>query len=356
MISKECLRLNEILTVLYSTKNKEEAFQNTLRCLKKWIPFDKGDIYFYDLSNGIPKMKEFLSIGWGQNEKKKYINDYYMLDDVIPLISSKVSIMFRSSDIFSSEDRMKSEYYFKVLKPMGMDFSIEGGICCVGNTIGGIGLHRKEDTGDFTQEELELMKLLSSHLRNVATEYIASTEAPPQVTCLNATSFIGYGLWNSNYYIEWENLSCLGITNIDKEFIIHRIVSACRKLNKNTQIIQAVSLKTEDKEAAFIKERSYLTIINKFEHQSAIYFCVTVIDFNGIMEGMLGSLQDDINLTKREREIVCLAMYGVETADIAKAFFIDVSTVKKHLTNSYQKMGIKGKYQIVNFLLRRSKK
>ena len=127
-------------------------------------------------------------------------------------------------------------------------------------------------------------------------------------------------------------------------------------MNKNTQIIQAVSLKTEDKEAAFIKERSYLTIINKFEHQSAIYFCVTVIDFNGIMEGMLGSLQDDINLTKREREIVCLAMYGVETADIAKAFFIDVSTVKKHLTNSYQKMGIKGKYQIVNFLLRRSKK
>ena len=80
-----------------------------------------------------------------------------------------------------------------------------------------------------------------------------------------------------------------------------------------------------------------------------------LIDFSKLVDNAFNSIQDTINLTKRETEIIRMAMNGAGTAEIAKAFYVDVSTVKKHLTNSYQKMGIKGKHQIVNFLLRGGK-
>lgn len=352
MMSNECTKLNELLITLYGTKNKEEAFRRTLENLKKIIPFDRGDIYFYDSSKADPKINTFLSTGWPEKELEQYLEHYYLLDDVLPLLSSRTSIMFRSSDIFSSGDRMKSDYYLKALRPMGIEYSIEGSICCIGTTIGGIGLHRGKRDGEFTLEDVEFMKMISPHLRTVAADYIMSADDLPQSVCINAENSVGYVLWNQNCAVEWENLAHIGICNTDKTYIFNKLFAMSRKLQGKSSVTQSISIKRNVKEKELFMTNDYLVTVSQTTYHSKLHFCSVIIDFNKIMNSMFESIQKSVNLTKRELEVICMAMNGAETADIAKAFFVDVSTVKKHLTNSYQKMGIKGKHQIINFLLR----
>ena len=354
-MNSECLQINELLLTLYGTKNKEEAFRNTLDVLRKTIPFDKGDIYFYDASSEQPRINVFIAAGWEQEELDQYLNDYYQIDDVLPLISSKKPIMFRSSDIFSSEDRMESAYYLKALKPLGMEYSIEGSICCVGNIIGGIGLHRGIQQGEFTLEDVELMKLLSPHLRNVATDYVTSIDDLPQIKGLNSGFFISYVLWDVNGSVEWEDLENVEIDSSKKAAVLNRLFALCRQLNGKNSITQSISIEEGAGGRSGSIPRDYLVTINKVFYNSKQHYCAVLIDFSKLVDNAFNSIQDTINLTKRETEIIRMAMNGAGTAEIAKAFYVDVSTVKKHLTNSYQKMGIKGKHQIVNFLLRGGK-
>jgi DNA-binding NarL/FixJ family response regulator len=47
-----------------------------------------------------------------------------------------------------------------------------------------------------------------------------------------------------------------------------------------------------------------------------------------------------LGLTRREAEVLALAGRGLRNRDIARELFISPTTVKKHLENSYRKLGV----------------
>ncbi|GAB4075043.1 spore germination transcription factor GerE [Barrientosiimonas marina] len=57
-------------------------------------------------------------------------------------------------------------------------------------------------------------------------------------------------------------------------------------------------------------------------------------------------------LTKREKEVFELLVQDKSTKDIAQELFISEKTVRNHISNSMQKMGVKGRSQAVVELLR----
>lgn len=57
-------------------------------------------------------------------------------------------------------------------------------------------------------------------------------------------------------------------------------------------------------------------------------------------------------LTKREREVFELLVQDKTTKDIAKDLFISEKTVRNHISNTIQKLGVKGRSQAVVELLR----
>ena len=57
-------------------------------------------------------------------------------------------------------------------------------------------------------------------------------------------------------------------------------------------------------------------------------------------------------LTKREREVFELLIQDKTTREIAKELFISEKTVRNHISNSMQKIGVKGRSQAVVELLR----
>jgi DNA-binding CsgD family transcriptional regulator len=53
-------------------------------------------------------------------------------------------------------------------------------------------------------------------------------------------------------------------------------------------------------------------------------------------------------ITKREKEIVRLLLRGENKKSIEKKLFISQSTVKNHIYNIYQKLGVKNRLQLFN--------
>lgn len=53
-------------------------------------------------------------------------------------------------------------------------------------------------------------------------------------------------------------------------------------------------------------------------------------------------------LTKREREIVLLLLRGENKKSIEKKLYISQNTVRNHIYNIYQKLGVKNRLQLFN--------
>ena len=57
-------------------------------------------------------------------------------------------------------------------------------------------------------------------------------------------------------------------------------------------------------------------------------------------------------LTKREREVFELLVQDKTTKELASELFISEKTVRNHISNAMQKLGVKGRSQAVVELLR----
>lgn len=61
----------------------------------------------------------------------------------------------------------------------------------------------------------------------------------------------------------------------------------------------------------------------------------------GIAEGYRRSTgEEDLSLTRREREVIWLAGQDKANKDIARVLGISICTVKIHLSNIYSKLGV----------------
>ena len=61
---------------------------------------------------------------------------------------------------------------------------------------------------------------------------------------------------------------------------------------------------------------------------------------------------DKFILTKREKEVFTLLVNNKTTKDIAEELGISEKTVRNHISNTMQKLGVKGRSQAVVELLR----
>ena len=66
----------------------------------------------------------------------------------------------------------------------------------------------------------------------------------------------------------------------------------------------------------------------------------------------VGYHMDKFILTKREKEVFTLLISNKSTKEIAKELNISEKTVRNHISNTMQKLGVKGRAQAVVELLR----
>jgi DNA-binding NarL/FixJ family response regulator len=72
------------------------------------------------------------------------------------------------------------------------------------------------------------------------------------------------------------------------------------------------------------------------------------VDYTSILEPIF----DKYNITKREQEILRLIIDGKNNKQIEETLFISYHTVKNHVYNLYQKLGVKNRYELIHFITR----
>ena len=70
-----------------------------------------------------------------------------------------------------------------------------------------------------------------------------------------------------------------------------------------------------------------------------------IVDDAQLLEG----IYEKFNISKREREILELILEGKNNKEIEQSLFISYHTVKNHVYNLYQKIGVKNRYQLIHF-------
>lgn len=86
------------------------------------------------------------------------------------------------------------------------------------------------------------------------------------------------------------------------------------------------------------------TAANPLPTESSEKILTPVIPENDIFERY--------GISPREKELALLALQGRNNSEIAKTLFISVSTVKTHLSNIYEKFGVKNRYELITFLVK----
>ena len=69
-------------------------------------------------------------------------------------------------------------------------------------------------------------------------------------------------------------------------------------------------------------------------------------------ESVLEPIFEKYSITKREQEILKLIMEGKNNKQIEEMLFISYHTVKNHVYNLYQKLGVKNRYELMHFITR----
>jgi DNA-binding CsgD family transcriptional regulator len=70
----------------------------------------------------------------------------------------------------------------------------------------------------------------------------------------------------------------------------------------------------------------------------------------GVRTPALALVDNDDDLTAREREVATLAARGLSDQQIAEQLFVSVRTVHAHLRSAYAKLGISGRNELAAVL------
>ncbi len=70
----------------------------------------------------------------------------------------------------------------------------------------------------------------------------------------------------------------------------------------------------------------------------------------GVHEANLGVFFETYNISQREQEIIHLLIQGKKSYEIADLLYISKHTVKNHVYSIYQKVGVKNRVELSNFI------
>ncbi len=359
--NKELTYLNQIIAKMYSFHNKEKAFNNFLGDLKELVFFQKGDVYFYKQVDDHINFEDFIYVDWDAPALNSYLDTYCNLDDVLPLVANKQPIMFRSTDIFITTEREKTQYYSELLAPAGMQYSIEGNLyISEDGYVGGIGLHRSDNHSDFAQKDLEILKIIRPHLANLARDFCEEKADKNDYTSplpfLSNIKELGICIWDFDLKLLESNLDKnLLVPSKHRAELIRSLITICKGLREKVIRKGKVPFPEERrmKSKVSIDGKSYFADVtfSETEHNGKGRFVAIVYDYSAIFSNIMSAIRSTYKLTEREFEILQHVINGYSNQEIAAKLYISIPTVKKHLTSVYQKIGIAGKNQLLNVVL-----
>lgn len=222
-----------------------------------------------------------------------------------------------------------------------------------GSLIGCIALARSKNAPYFSDDEIAALKIIAKHVSNALCIQSRLSELDCKKKILEAFcdgSEVGAVIFDLSFKVHYHNRRA-------REMCQELVDKDCRKLPIDSFLRTVMADKLLVWSSGFEKtiispclRRFQVTVTPApyalFEKNKQIY----LLCLDAIEPGKAKEPQNDhddegtlFNLTRREREVLELLIKGYTNHQIACELFVSIDTVKKHLRNIYDKMGVQNR-------------
>ncbi|MFV8828085.1 LuxR C-terminal-related transcriptional regulator [Alkalihalobacterium sp. APHAB7] len=262
--------------------------------------------------------------------KKKIQNKHILtIEDLISYTP------FQNSDYHLNLQRKNKEYY-TVFIPLK----------CESKIIGLIGIHKPLCSGNYSSNEIQILesvsKFISINLKR-HLEFKQLQYAKSMLTRSMGELPIGVLVVDKNFSILYKNevaiKYCPNLNYADKNNPLTKVKEAVlARINSNLTdglnlTIGELSFRINTHETWDIKDQHFTIYIYSETKQNEDPIERATIEFG---------------LSKREAEIIGLISKGYSNNDIANRLFLSINTVKTHLANIFNKLGVNNRTSVIH--------
>lgn len=171
MQNNEFLLINNIIYQVYSIPDFDTMKITFLNLLKILIPNTASSILMANHSNSKNLLCDPICVPevYSETEKNYLLNEE---DDYTRWIMlSGQCLLIRESDLMPEAERVKTTLYKKCYEPFGLHYSLQLNLVYNDLFLGVVTIYRKKEEGDFTSDEMFIVKAFSDHLNLRFYEY-----------------------------------------------------------------------------------------------------------------------------------------------------------------------------------------
>ncbi len=305
----------------------------------------------------------------------EYFKNYFYQFDPLHLtkgINTKIGSN-RQVTTFSYDSFLSTEYYNDFLKPQKIHHKLIVNLVAEEELHGRIVLTRPRRRNSFTRSEVLTVKTIAPYLAHALAHNNLRRKIRLNGTILDyieRQSSIGMILLDENLHLVYSNdmaEEAIGNLTLSGSAFDHNVklppqlLKDCQEIKarlkdcpaSGTTISRQTTIQGRDQTNFSITlrildrgldwEGSRLLMVSIEKVLSAEEKSLAKINIQHIM--------DEFNLSKREIDVVELLFLGLKNAEIAQKLFVSEVTVKKHLQNIYEKVGVSNRTTLINRIL-----
>ncbi len=347
--------------------------RNLLRCKILEVLFN--NIYVENSVFFLPSKGSKSTGGIEINIDEKYVKqykEYFHKYDPIQLIKGpfdKKSII-KLEELIDYHSFVSSKFYCEFLRPQKIHHKLYINLVTSGRFQGRIALYRPVKSKNFSKEDVQILKIISPYLAHALDHndlYINLKLKDNILKIIDNDLSTGLILMDNSMRMVYMNqkarefcLHLMGKRSYQDLFIRvpRMLLEDCYMMKEESKRCPADCLvlpkhkllrirnsgafhlcsRILEKEISSINHRLFLISINEVNRPKSV-------DQNG--------LKENYRLTEREMEIVLQVYQGLSNAEIAKKLYVSEITIKKHIQNIFQKVGVKSRTTLIHRILER---
>ena len=366
--------LMDIAFLFQSVRDLNVMSQKFLQMLGRIVPYEKGVVFLYQASRR--QFSLCAELRCGAAMIRDYLETYSNLDYLGWQIFQSQDKVFLESRRIRPEERQASRFYQEFMAKYDIEYRlILSARASTGELLGTVMLFRSHIFADFTAQEVSILEMLYNHLsagiENAIRFDRMSIRADLAQKVYKTIPDVMVMLDESLAVLEGNEaaerfLRQLEATPARQREFFRIIRSCCQEMREDGELSEDTSSPPDFRQIPLLDGTAKISMIlhpdvqGRLLHTFVVIFSAQkppdeaaslspepTVEHN--QQRFFETLRRQFGLTKRELDLIRLALDGMENQKIADTLYISLFTVKSHFQNGYAKLGIKSRQEL--FLL-----